>query len=300
MQLSICNVAKLVTYLSCVAHLIAAFVFASITTEYNHIIFPALVLSFVILVVIPYIAVDKLLIKPLAALESYIEALTELSDSTTIPSSLAPVLSANEFNKIINSIGNYTSDINLRHQINKQQSQKMWQLAHTDELTNIGNRNMLTHDIKQLTDSPAGLSRIDICFAMIDADNFKHINDTYGHDSGDRVLQHIAQAIIKTVRKGDKVYRIGGDEFAVLFINTKLANASNVLARCSENINIDISTLGVLERPSVSIGVAHTNAPITDKLASVKKNADKALYVAKGSIDQQINKDCVAIPTMET
>jgi diguanylate cyclase len=118
--------------------------------------------------------------------------------------------------------------------------------------------------------------------AMCDVDNFKLINDTYGHLAGDKVLQSLAQMMIRNVREMDCICRYGGEEFLLLLPQTKLAGARIVLEKIRalvEQTHIEIEP-GCTVAVTVSIGVADWEAG--QGFEQVLQQADAALYEAKG------------------
>lgn len=101
----------------------------------------------------------------------------------------------------------------LWHQFGRttRETQRDWQsLAQQDALTGIANRRGFMPVAKHLTE------KTDCCLIMLDIDNFKKINDQYGHHQGDKVLKHCADCLQKTLRRSDVVCRWGGDEFVAL------------------------------------------------------------------------------------
>jgi len=115
---------------------------------------------------------------------------------------------------------------------------------------------------------------------MMDADHFKNINDTYGHQTGDEVLRAISDRCRRTLRTNDVLARYGGEEFVVVFPETSIADAAVVAERLraavAENpIKVGSSALAV----TVSIGLAaFTRGQDLEKLF---RRADSALYAAK-------------------
>jgi diguanylate cyclase (GGDEF)-like protein len=118
-----------------------------------------------------------------------------------------------------------------------------------------------------------------LSFLFCDIDNFKNINDTYGHPAGDAVLADVAQAIAQSVREGDTVARWGGEEIVVSLLGANEADAKLK----AEDIRGKIEELSFVSVPglkvTISIGVA-TNFPDSN-YDSILKNADLALYEAK-------------------
>ena len=161
-------------------------------------------------------------------------------------------------------------------------------LSQTDELTGLANRR---HFMTLLDREIARHQRDgrDFSLAMLDIDHFKNINDTFGHEAGDRVLCAIARCLIETLRTYDGVGRIGGEEFAILMPGCDSASAyaacSRILhALSSREIEID----GGSVRVTASIGFCHASEglPLMDA-------ADKRLYIAKESGRNRIVPDLV-------
>ncbi|MEK7851726.1 MAG: GGDEF domain-containing protein, partial [Deltaproteobacteria bacterium] len=113
---------------------------------------------------------------------------------------------------------------------------------------------------------------------MFDIDQFKDINDTLGHDAGDEILKMLTGALAKHVRTTDTFARWGGDEFAVLVVETPVDGATVLAGKLKKEIEI---TNFPFEKVACSFGV--TEFQETDDLASIIKRVDKALYEAKNS-----------------
>jgi len=157
----------------------------------------------------------------------------------------------------------------------------------TDHLTDLPNRRFAMRQLHLLWEE-AKKNRQQIGCLMIDADGFKKINDTYGHDAGDTVLQHLANELKDSVRSDDIVCRLGGDEFIVLMPHTTLAGALHL----GEQIRKRVGRLKVAAGDgywpgSVSIGVAVTT-PRVKSIDELIKEADLAVYRSK-----QEGKNCV-------
>jgi diguanylate cyclase len=119
------------------------------------------------------------------------------------------------------------------------------------------------------------------CVLMIDIDYFKLINDEYGHESGDRVLQHLAGIFVGSVRSGDFVFRHGGEEFVVICVEVKPEQALKVAEKIREAVQAEKIPVsgGARVGVTVSIGIAHYDGhPDYQRLID---RADRALYQAK-------------------
>lgn len=119
----------------------------------------------------------------------------------------------------------------------EENNEELRKLANTDALTNLMNRGcmlgMLSEAVMECRNNGQTM-----CLALCDIDDFKKINDTYGHDCGDAVLKHISDTIRYNVRKSDCVCRWGGEEFLVLMKNTVQAEAKGVIERVHNQIDI--------------------------------------------------------------
>ena len=127
-------------------------------------------------------------------------------------------------------------------------------------------------------------NRSSLVFAYIDIDNFKHINDEYGHYGGDEVLKSFAAIVKNLTRESDLIGRLGGDEFALVLPDTDLEGAHHIL----DKIGLAVKNSPVLYQDqtinyAISIGVALFNQDNIVDLEELIKQADKALYRAKKS-----------------
>ncbi len=151
-------------------------------------------------------------------------------------------------------------------------------LALTDGLTGLYNRR---HAAKRLEEEIARSQRsgTGLCVAMCDVDHFKAINDEFGHNAGDRVLQQIAKSLTEYVRRNDVVARWGGEEFLVIFSEIKLTAARIVAERLRGRLANTPKVEGGPEQITVSVGLAMLGQGITAEM--LIEQADQALYRAK-------------------
>ncbi len=157
----------------------------------------------------------------------------------------------------------------------------------TDSLMDIGNRRYFHHYMEK-THASYRRYGTPYCIAMVDIDNFKSYNDTYGHSEGDNVLRLVGRAIKSTVRATDEVFRYGGEEVVIVFNNQELEGG----LRASERVRKSIEGLAITHDGNepfgvvtVSIGVAATGGSENKGLPweEVLKEADVAVYKAKKS-----------------
>ncbi len=161
-------------------------------------------------------------------------------------------------------------------------NRKHQHLALTDVLTGFPNRRYAMERIQQEWAVSTRNKRALSCM-MVDVDDFKQINDTAGHDVGDRVLQQAASAIKQALRTQDVVCRIGGDEFLVISPDTGLDAALLGAERIRKAVAaLELESRSGKVQTSVSIGVAQRVASMVDPQSLVKR-ADEGVYRAKAS-----------------
>jgi diguanylate cyclase (GGDEF)-like protein len=129
---------------------------------------------------------------------------------------------------------------------------------------------------------------------FFDIDNFKRINDTYGHQVGDMVLQAIGAVVQETVRVVDIAGRYGGEEFLVLCPQTTLHGGAVLAERLRKAISEVRVPVGDEQiKATVSIGVAATNPNVREEAAQVLARADEALYTSKKSGKNKVTSEIV-------
>jgi diguanylate cyclase (GGDEF)-like protein len=173
---------------------------------------------------------------------------------------------------------------------NHELKRKIW----TDPLTGLKNRKALQEELPQLI-SLGERKNEDCAMLMLDLDNFKNINDIYGHGFGDQVLQTVGQSIKECARESDFLYRYGGEEFVVFLNNSNIRNAFSIAHRIREyieKIELHVEENGEKKicKLSVSIGAISRNQVKNGTLgkpSDIRENmldkSDKALYAAKKS-----------------
>jgi diguanylate cyclase (GGDEF)-like protein len=160
-------------------------------------------------------------------------------------------------------------------------NKKLENQALHDALTRLPNR-VLFHDRLQSTLLAARRSQDIFALVGVDLDLFKEINDTYGHQAGDMVLQHVADACNKSLRDSDTVARMGGDEFAILLPKvTDLENAVTIANRVLTAIREPFEISGHMLEIGASLGIAMFPEH-ADEETDLINHSDAAMYVAKG------------------
>ncbi len=161
---------------------------------------------------------------------------------------------------------------------------RAYQQVLTDPLTGLGNRRFLL-DYLQKTVGVAQRTPRTLAMAMGDIDDFKRVNDQYGHAVGDRVLQHFARLLRDNCRRDDVVARFGGEEFIIVCQNATAGTAVHCVERLRRLLGETVFE-GVPHRITVSFGV--TELRPQDRVEDLLKRVDDALYLAKKQGKDQV------------
>ena len=154
-------------------------------------------------------------------------------------------------------------------------------MATEDQLTGLYNRHYLENTLDRLI---AGTKRRNtkICILMCDLDHFKDVNDTYGHDAGDKVLIQLAKILLNAVRDVDLVIRFGGEEFMILLVDCDPATSKEMAERIRKEVQLyKFHIPGHTIRMTMSIGLSNFPDPPDQDIWNAFKLADIALYRAK-------------------
>jgi diguanylate cyclase (GGDEF)-like protein len=159
----------------------------------------------------------------------------------------------------------------------------------TDMLTGLLNRRGLFSLYEDLRFGP------DMAVAMFDLDNFKPVNDIYGHSIGDEVIRHFAAAAISHSRPRDDAARLGGEEFALVMRNVNVEQAREVVERIASAFAADtVATPTGPLRCTVSAGIGFGDEQDLT-LEAVLERADRALYAAKHAGRNRVELDTIRL-----
>lgn len=172
-------------------------------------------------------------------------------------------------------------DITSLYEIQK----KLKEQAYYDELTKIFNRKAYNEKIQEKFDL-YDRYKTDFTIAMYDLDNFKNINDTYGHEIGDNVLIETTNEVKSIIRKTDFLFRIGGEEFVIIFAKTSLDEAYDIV----EKIRINISKMQIIKNEEITISIGISQAIPNDNPKSIYERVDKLMYQSKRNNKNQTTK----------
>ncbi|MEO7414630.1 MAG: diguanylate cyclase [Opitutaceae bacterium] len=154
-------------------------------------------------------------------------------------------------------------------------------LATRDELTGLFNRREFDRILREERERALRFGH-PLALVLIDVDHFKSVNDTYGHQAGDLVLSEVAGRLAKQVRTVDRIARFGGEEFALVLIETNYQAATHVaekICRAQEKTPVKIGAMELTVTISAGVAVLPGDA---DRCEGLIAAADRALYRAKG------------------
>jgi diguanylate cyclase (GGDEF)-like protein len=152
-------------------------------------------------------------------------------------------------------------------------------MTYIDSLTNIKNRRAYDEKISELLSL---YERYEESFsiAMFDIDDFKKINDTYGHHIGDIVLQDLSKLVKSQIRRNDYLYRVGGEEFVIIFHNRKFSNIPLAAQKIVKKVDLNLMAL---KKETITISMGLTTVIKSDTIDSIYERVDGLLYKAKKS-----------------
>lgn len=155
------------------------------------------------------------------------------------------------------------------------------QLAYYDRITGLANRHYFEERIVQAIENAKRYGTVCYLF-MIDLDDFKIVNDTMGHYVGDLLLQHVSESLTNIMRQNDTIYRIGGDEFAIIIENkSNLDQVEKIAQKIIQTVSTPVILDGHKVKVGASIGISSFPEFSTD-VKTLMTTADAAMYVAKG------------------
>ena len=191
---------------------------------------------------------------------------------------------------IIGSVGSLR-DITDRIEAEAKVKEELVRIANTDSLTGIANRRAffarIEDELKRVR-----RSRGEVCILLIDIDEFKKINDSYGHDVGDSVIIGVTKIINSCLRETDLAGRLGGEEFGAILTDTPSDGAYWVAERIRASIAKHVFYAGSERRPlgcTVSIGVSSSKLNDSFDATKLYKLADSRLYIAKHAGRNQVS-----------
>lgn len=242
------------------------------------------------LMVLIYVAAARLLVRvQRQALSPLVElsALAERIAAERNFSLRAPVIDNNEigsltlrFNELLKRAEIWQTELSSQLQQQSERGDELENLALKDSLTQLPNRHYFGQLLQQMVSNSSKEQQMS-ALMFIDLDNFKFVNDNYGHDAGDEVLIEISKRIQSAIRSDDTLCRLGGDEFALLLPNQVTPQLTEqICLRLLQQVRQPLMVKDVRMPVSLSIGVAF--CPVhSDDTATLLQLADEAMYRTK-------------------
>lgn len=176
------------------------------------------------------------------------------------------------------------SEIKHKELLLNKLNKELQDLTNLDPLTGAYNRRYFSHVSKELL-AVTRREKNNLSLAMIDIDDFKHVNDTYGHHMGDIILKNLVNTINPNLRESDFLARFGGEEFVILLLNTNASQAQIILEKLRAIIqNSTFEEISI----TISIGISEYSLDETN-ISQTLQRADEGLYIAKKSGKNRIH-----------
>lgn len=246
-----------------------------------------LLIASLIIAVLLYVLLGYGIKRPLQSLIDHIYLLRKNPDFLHSGRFLKE-LPIKELNEVSQALNAYQEELNNVYGSLDEKNKELLELANTDALTSMKNRRAFNEHWQQVCHIVEN-SRLDICMMLFDIDHFKAINDSYGHQMGDEVLVAISGLINSEFRKGESLYRLGGDEFGTVIINCNEKTGLEIAHRCNESVSsFNFSSLGIMEKVQISIGISCTQSGNKADLDNLSWQADSAVFQAKRPGEQSV------------
>ncbi len=168
--------------------------------------------------------------------------------------------------------------------LNEELIKKLEEESKIDALTGLANRKALEEEIQKQINRIKRKGDETLCLGLLDLDNFKLVNDTYGHLEGDKVLKEVAQILKRNLRNYDIYGRWGGDEFLIGVVDCDYINDPEKCVVCPvyQRIKLEIENIGKRYNIPLSASFGTVKIPLeTDNYEEAIKIADRRLYMAK-------------------
>jgi diguanylate cyclase len=228
---------------------------------------------------------QRFITDPILALSRVSEQISRLGDYSIRAqvSSLTDIgMLSKAFNTMLDRIQKREGELEAEIAERKRIEIKLDRLAHFDDVTQLHNRHFFNERLEAvIARSQQFKERTVLMF--IDLDNFKTVNDTLGHDVGDELLRLVSRRLAETLRFGDVISRIGGDEFAILLENVNQASVASLIAeKCLAKLAQPIAISGHELHIGASIGIS-VYPDDASNMHELLKYADTAMYYAKNN-----------------
>ena len=185
------------------------------------------------------------------------------------------------FKEIESMKDNLENEVKIRTLELEKTNEKLNYLASHDPLTGVKNRLNLEIELKEVIEKYKK-DNIEFCVAIFDIDWFKKINDSYGHDTGDFILQEVTKLFKSCIKEQDNVYRTGGEEFVIILNDINYKNTIHKIESIREKIEKSTFNFKKVDLTlTISCGFYHPEIIRVDDVTTILKLSDNALYRAK-------------------
>lgn len=192
----------------------------------------------------------------------------------------------NEISKLNNEVSNKSRELTKKNAALQKANKKIESLLKVDSLTGLLNRRY-AFDFIRKSIAQSRRNNFPLSCIMCDIDLFKHVNDTYGHSTGDQVLSAIGEVIKKNTRSGDISARIGGEEFLIVLTHASIKSAFEYAQRIRTLVE-ELSFREPNLKVTISLGV--TDYRKNETFESLFNRSDQALYLSKNSGRNKVTK----------
>jgi diguanylate cyclase (GGDEF)-like protein len=217
--------------------------------------------------------------QPILALVRAIDGLSSGNLDTEVPTTRR----RDEIGRVASAIAAFKQALEKTRVLEEQRqgfTREMERLAYRDVLTGLGNRTLFQRDLEGLAAARRAVAR-QSTLLLLDLDRFKEVNDTLGHNAGDKLLQQVSGRLLTSCRSEDGLYRLGGDEFAFILRRTSSpADAAQIAERVLAALTPAFDLDGDMASVGASIGIAIVTDPAADP-SELIRHADLALYEVK-------------------
>jgi len=243
-----------------------------------------LIIIMIIITLLVIIIFNQTIFTPLQVISDYLQ---RLKNSPHKPQPVPKeTFFLKEFEELKQSIHHYHKDLQKAQQELDKQNQAVWEQARRDSLTNIHNRRAFDEEWAEIIKNK---DMTPTAFMLFDCDFFKALNDTYGHEIGDEVIKISASTIQQSLPIDCPVYRIGGDEFAVILLNRSPEETISIANQCLDALKqTSFNQLGIKEQLTFSVGVSSTHHDLNNEVQNLPRQADISMYKAKQSLQNKV------------
>lgn len=177
----------------------------------------------------------------------------------------------------------YKLALMMNNAITLEHANRVIEQMQKDSLTGLFRKDAFGDFVTQEIEKTKRLPNNYVSLAVIDIDNFKSVNDTYGHYSGDQVLKDIGEIVLKNIRSTDVAFRIGGDELAVIFKGATKEAAQKVCQKIAQDVNeiLFVFNKEINFKVTLSIGIVQYETESDVDWKSLYKEADRVMYLSK-------------------